>query len=48
MFKEMIMGLTYILVITIILYPISTTFADTMALLMGTDTLSLLLITIVR
>jgi len=48
MIKELIIGLVYIIVITVVLYPISSVFADMMLLIMAPSVLTTILITIVR
>ena len=48
MIKELVIGLGYIIIITIILYPVSTVFADLMLLVMTPNILTTILIGIVR
>jgi len=46
--KELIIGLVYIVIITIVLYPVSSTLADMMLVIMAPGVLTTILINIVR
>jgi len=48
MIRELIIGLVYIIIITIVLYPISSLLADAMQAIIGTSILSLIMVSIVR
>jgi hypothetical protein len=48
MIKELVIGLSYITIVTVIIYPISTLLADAMQTIIGTDLLSLIMVSIVR
>lgn len=48
MIKQMITGIIYIILATIIIYPVSSTIADAMTTLMGNDLWSTITITCVR
>lgn len=48
MVPELIKGIIVILLTTLVVYPVSSTIADVMVVLMGTDLVSTIVITIVR
>ena len=48
MIKELVIGLGYIIIVTVVLYPVSNYLADIMLLLMTPTILNLLIINIVR
>ena len=48
MIKEFAVGIISILISTIVVYPVSSTIADVMGTLMGSDLASLIVITLVR
>ena len=48
MIPELVKGIITILITTVVVYPVSSTIADTMDLLMGSDLASVVVITLVR
>lgn len=48
MIKELIIGLVYVVLITIVVYPISNSLADVMVLVMSPSVLTSILVNVVR